>query len=399
MSVVFAIAPEPADANDMADCNTITDVPASALPSEGWNVVIENDVLAVVPDKTDEGYTQGLQFGYRFRPDQQPAWMSRPMETICRAIAGSLDSGHHRLLGSGSLFIGQHLFTPGNITNPQPILDDRPYAAWLYVGTRLELLQPLRESGFPRGFFHTFELQLGTLGPRAAGEWAQRNFHRLLSDQDEPLGWDNQLPNEFGVQGRYTLRALGAKRRIGPLEVDASAALDVGLGTVQGYGELSALVRLGRNLTDPIAGLLGPTIQTAKGLVEEPESSCLGGSRRFAIKECYVYLGIAGRASAFNQFLDDTPFAGGPRVDREPFTHDVLWGVRLRWRRFEWNYTAVRRSREFSPAPANAQNPRGEHEYGSFNVRCIAPIDTQTSKIDFACPAFFGLLLGAVALQ
>jgi lipid A 3-O-deacylase len=392
-------APSAAWSVDMSDCKSIEGAESSGVPSEGWNFVFENDVLAVVPDKTDEGYTQGLQFGYRFRPDKQPAWLSRPMEAVCRAVARVSDSDHRDLIGTGSLFIGQHLFTPGDIENPQPIPDDRPYAAWLYVGTRLEVLQPLRESGFPRGLFHSFELQLGTRGPRAAGEWAQRNVHRLINDDDEPLGWDNQLPNEIGVQGRYTLRALAGHQPLGWLEMDGSAALDIGLGTVQGYGELSALVRLGRNLTDPVAGLLGPKILKEKKLVEDTEPSCLGGARRFAIKECYLYVGVAGRATAFNQFLDDTPFAGGPNVDREPLTHDVFWGVRLRWRRFEWNYTAVRRSREFSPVPMSAQNPRGEHEYGSVNVRCIAPIDYGESRVDFACPVFFSVLLGAVALQ
>jgi lipid A 3-O-deacylase len=384
----------------MRDCNTAPG--RSGVPAAGWNFVWENDTA--VPDApTDEEYTQGLRFEYRFRPDEQPRWLGRPMGRICRWIAAASNPDHRDLYGAGSVFIGQHLFTPGDGDARGLILDDRPYAAWLYLGTRLEVAQPF-EGRFARsGLFHSFELQVGTLGPRAKGEWVQNEFHSLIGS-DPLLGWNNQLSDEWGVQGFYKIRALAGKWPGSRIEADVTVTSEVGLGTVQILAGTGGVFRVGRNLGDPVADLLGPRILRVDRAIggERARSElhgCLAGRGIFAIKECYAYVGVQGRVTAFNAFLDGGMFEGGHRVDREPFTYDLLWGARLRWSRFQLDYTAVTSSREFSPVPAQTQSRDGKHRYGAVNVRCFAPVDQHMRRWDLVCPGFFTVLLGLVASQ
>lgn len=384
----------------MKACNTEGHI--HRVPAAGWNFVWEND--SIVPSApADEEYTQGLQFGYRFRPDQEPKWLARPMGAICRWLAAASDAGHRDLLGAGSIFIGQHIFTPGDGDSLTLVDDDRPYAAWLYLGARLEVLQPFVSKFAKTGLYHSFELQVGTLGPRAQGGWVQNHFHKLIGS-DALLGWDNQLENEWGIQGLYKVRAVVHQW---PGRVaDATVGADVNIGTIQILGAASANFRLGRNLSDPVSEPLGPIIKGAAmnpaGMVapdvSEP-NGCLNGRWIFAIKECYVYVGVTGRATAFNAFLDGGMFNGGHSVDRDPFTYDWTWGARLRWSRFQFDYTVVNRSREFSPVPDMTQSRDGKHNYGAVNVRCFAPIGADTKRWDLVCPAFFTLLLGAVAAQ
>jgi lipid A 3-O-deacylase len=379
----------------MKDCNSSAN--DRGIPDAGWNLTWENDT-AIPADQTDRNYTQGLQLAYRFRPDEQPGWLARPMGAVCRWLSGLSDPSHRRLLGAGSVFIGQHMFTPDDTDETDLIPDDRPYAAWLYVGSRLEFAQPYTGRFATTGLFHSFELQVGTLGPRAQGEWVQNNFHKLIGS-DPVMGWDNQLPNEFGAQFHYKVRALLRKWPLGTVaETDIITSTELGLGTIQVFGGAGGTFRLGRNLGDPVVDQLTPTL-AAVGSTTRDENGCANGRGIFAIKECYLFVGINGRATAFNAFLDGGMFNGGHSVDREPFTYEWMWGARLRWSRFQLDYTAVNRSREFSPDPVATASNHGRHKYGAVNARCFAPLDGEKGRTDLICPGFFTLLFGLIAAQ
>lgn len=383
----------------MKDCNTASE--GKGVPAAGWNFVWEND--SVLPsDPTDQQYTQGIQIGYRFRPDHTPQLLGIPMGRLCKWISAHSDDGHGDLFGASSIFIGQHLFTPGNRRMTTLIPDDRPYAAWLYLGTRLEIAQPFKGKFAKSGLFHSFELQVGTLGPRANGEWVQNNFHKLIGS-DAYDGWDNQLPNEWGVQGFYNVRALVNKWSIGKAEADVSVNSELGLGTIQVLASAGSVFRFGKNLSDPVAEPLHPTFLNSKpGAADTApagEGNECANRRWLRIKECYVFVGVTGRATAFNAFLDGGMFEGGHSVDRDPLTYDWLYGFRARWSRFQFDYTVVNRSREFSPVPDDPLAGNGRHKYAAFNVRCFASIDSKQKRWDLACPGFFTLLVGLVAAQ
>lgn len=89
--------------------------------------------------------------------------------------------------------IGQELYTASDIRLPPELIGppDHPYAGWLYGGF-------FRDVSSADGSRATVGVDIGCLGPCAAGEWTQKNFHRVIN-QPEPRGWSKQVKNEVGV--------------------------------------------------------------------------------------------------------------------------------------------------------------------------------------------------------
>jgi hypothetical protein len=96
--------------------------------------------------------------------------------------------------------LGQDLYTGSDIKLPpaqMPVID-HPYAAWLYGGV-------WREQTDATGRSWKIGLDIGCLGPCAAGEKSQEILHKILR-QPQAQGWSTQLKNEAGVvlSGSYS---------------------------------------------------------------------------------------------------------------------------------------------------------------------------------------------------
>ena len=112
------------------------------------------------------------------------------------------------------------MYTPDDISVVDLIEEDRPYAGWLYGAVLLQIAdERLRRQ-------HAFELQLGIIGPEAGAEWAQTEVHKLIDDEI-PMGWDNQLPTEPGINFIYRYR-----RRVGGRYLDFVPHVGGALGTI-----------------------------------------------------------------------------------------------------------------------------------------------------------------------
>jgi lipid A 3-O-deacylase len=383
-------AATPLESADPAESCDNTDAPTRERGS--WYLVWENDAVAV-GSGSDEAYTQGMRLGYDYGTGAAPRWLRTQAGWLCKhANLLNLGQPAAKSQWSTGVFIGQNMFTPGSISEQGLIADDRPYAAWLHLGERFTLRSEIAPAVTN---YHHLELQVGLVGPQAQGEWVQTQFHKLIGDE-LPMGWDNQLPDEYEIFADYRFQQrrtlLSAES---PAEVDWFPGYEVGLGTLQDYLEGSVAIRIGRGLGEPPFGNLPARIpmmvqsRTTSGA--EPRT-CLNGRWIFAIEECFIYARISGRATALNVFLDGTNWSDSHRVDRDPFYHDWAVGFRLRWTSFELDYEFVRRSREFSPVPATAANRDGHHDYGSINAHC-------RNGSSWACPAFFLSLLTVMAFQ
>lgn len=111
-----------------------------------------------------------------------PAWLQRLGDYLPFFSPGS-----RRRYG---LSARQSIFTPEDKRRSDFIVDDRPYAGWLYGGLAL-----LADTGKE---LDTFELNIGVVGPSSGGEWVQDNVHRTIGST-KAAGWDNQLEDELGV--------------------------------------------------------------------------------------------------------------------------------------------------------------------------------------------------------
>ena len=134
--------------------------------------------------------------------------------------------------------IGQKLYTPqsGSISLngvDQPSLVDRPFAAYLYVGSTLNFLYN-NESNLKIG------AQLGVVGPDALGRQAQDFIHDNFGFY-HPSGWEYQVGNNVELNLSAEYNKLIA--RTSWVDVSASGYIDLGNGFT-GAG-LGALVRFG----------------------------------------------------------------------------------------------------------------------------------------------------------
>jgi hypothetical protein len=213
--------------------------------------------------------------------------------------------------------LAQEMHTPDDITIPDPPKDDQPYAGVLYVDS---VIYARRER-----WTHAWQLRLGVVGPASQAENVQRWFHEL-TDSDEPMGWDTQLPNEpvlnVGYTGTYLLAQgdLGksASWRVIPV---AYAGLGnyftgVGLGL---YGEV------GWNLVDALGGTalrLGFNAASTAGVgpVDGWSVSLSGG--------------VMGYGVAHYLPLDGTVFSDSRSVGSKPFIGMATFGLAVRHQSF-----------------------------------------------------------------
>lgn len=313
-----------------------------------WTFQTENDVYDL-SNATDEHYTNGLRLLALRRPGEGPGWVQKLADRLGKKLCPQTQT-----LNSVGFAIGQSIYTPDDITIPTFIPADRPYAGYLYGSLLVQVTDGSRQ--------HAFELQLGLVGPNSGAEWTQTHFHMLIHD-DLPLGWDFQLPNEPTVELTYRF-----SRRFGGENLDIVPHAGGSLGTVMVMADAGFTARAGFNISGfPLPDV--PNTIAPKSVRAEP-SALAAYSPAVSKKdrppwEAYVFAGADGRAVAHNIFLDGTVLSSSHSVDKENFVYDLRAGFSLRYKSFRFNYTFIRRSREFSP-PRGAND--GIHEFGSISL-------------------------------
>lgn len=148
----------------------------------GWVLNFDNDILA----DRDRDYTGGIALTLSGRRAQEYL-------VSLEGVRNWLDD----LLGISKLYAkephfqlhsvqyGATLFTPGDILNPAPIYDDRPYGSLFYLSNTELTVAPSAD----RAYLST--LTFGFMGLSAAG-YVQDAIHKVF-DSDIAEGWDNQI--------------------------------------------------------------------------------------------------------------------------------------------------------------------------------------------------------------
>lgn len=292
------------------------------------SLTLENDYFA----RTDQNYTNGFRIQY-LRPkghvSDLTGWLA---DTI-------LDVQDESRLYEG-VSIGQSLFTPRDITDPNPRPGEHPYAGWLY----LEFAGVVDRDDV----VDTLTLQAGVVGPLAMGEFTQNTVHQVIASAIAK-GWDNQLSNEPGLMLSLdrTWRVWRDSRRYG---FDLLPSAGVSLGNVKTEGRLGFTARFGPDLADD----LGPP-RVRPSLAG---GGFLSGSPGF---NWYLFTGFQARGVAKNIFLDGNNFADSARVEKRNFVHEAVAGIAFHIRGVRLAYTMVRRSREF-------QTQRDPHYFAAISL-------------------------------
>ena len=92
-------------------------------PAGAFTILFENDILGGFGE--DKHYTQGTRFSWLSPEAQVWHWV----EAGAQKLPFFPDDAHLRATYS----LGQNLYTPEDIKTTELIVDDRPYAGWLYA--------------------------------------------------------------------------------------------------------------------------------------------------------------------------------------------------------------------------------------------------------------------------
>ena len=308
--------------------------PAHADQPENGTVslLFENDLFY----KTDRDYTNGAQAAWTSAPEDTPNWA---VDTA-RLLPFFEQSGEVR----ASYALGQNIYTPSNLSAPNPPLDQRPYAGFSYASFGL-----IDESD-DKSRLDQIELQVGVIGPMSGAEEVQKFVHRLIHDRI-PQGWHYQLRDEPGIVLTYERNVKILPRLTeGPIGFDVEPDFGGAIGNVYDYVSAGAMARIGFNLPDDYGPVrIEPSLPGSNFF--EPRSG-LGA---------YIFAGIDGRAIARNLFLDGNTFESSRSVDKIPFVGDAQLGAAVAFRAFRLTFTHVFRSKEY-------KTQRAADQFGAINL-------------------------------
>ena len=326
-----------------------TDAPAAPI-ERPWttNFYLENDLFGT----TDQNYTNGIRLSFvspnlsSYRDDPAvPALVNRINERLDKLL--DFRDGLTRNL---VVSLGQLMYTPGDPEPRELIVDDRPYAGYLYLGFGFHARTADR--------LDSVEVNLGVVGPAALGEEAQDAIHGLR-DIDKFNGWDNQLRNEPTLQLVYENKLrLFDQPLPGGLQHDFISHAGAALGNVASYLNVGGEYRLGWDLpedfgTSAIRPAGDNSAPGAGDIRLYPSDKWLHGLHGF--------VSVDGRAVANDIFLDGNSWPDSHSVDKEHLVADVAVGVSFLVRQWKISYSQVFRSREF-------KGQARHHEYGSLSL-------------------------------
>jgi len=246
-----------------------------------------------------------------------------------------------------SFILGSVNFTPDDLSNPQPILSERPYASLLYLGNKR--VRASKTSAVAA------EALVGLLGSDVAAK-TQNTLHgwyRSVANTAEPVdpqGWDNQVSDggEPTIRLRFSHSRLRAEES-GQWDLATTWALSLGYQTNASLGVSARLGQLGSSFWsipfDPVnRGSFLPSLSSS---------------------EWYVWGAYRARLVAYDallqgQFRDSRVKFAETQIER--LVHEGAVGATVSLGKTQLTFAMNAKSAELK----NAERRR--HFWGSFNI-------------------------------
>lgn len=280
---------------------------------------------------TDRNYTNGLKLTAlttdlrAFDSSEVPG----PLRSLARTLDPLLPDNTEPKLG---LSLGQNIYTPEDTQTTAYQPNDRPYAAWLYLGVMFQAYRPSLEGSIAT--LDTLEVQLGVVGPAALGKQVQNEFHRLIN-AETAKGWDHQLKNEPGLnlvyERKWRFETQDARTGWG---ADLIPHAGFSLGNIFTYANAGGSLRYGYKLPADFG----------TNLIRPSGDSNAGRRERFGI---WLFGSVDGRAVARDITLDGNTFRDSPSINKKPFVADLVGGIAVGTRHWQLTYAQALRTKEF----------------------------------------------------
>ena len=285
---------------------------------------------------TDRHYSQGFFVSYWNADDSD----GKSFLGSARLMNAVWSLGMEVEVTRGGWSIGQEIYTPENIGfGPSSFgvgfsldafdlqTDDRPYAGYLYLAPQWERRGKVSFLGMDAvPARDRFSIELGVVGPASGAEAIQTRWHELFNGV-VPVGWDNQLENEFAfklhAERTWLLRHQVQDSSFG-LEIMPTVGFDLG------------------NVSTRLTA--GAEVRAGFGDFRLFDLPSTGGGTD---KGVYLFASAEGWAVGRNIFLDGNTFASSHSVDKEVWVGEASFGVGFNTPTLEGRVAWVGRSREF----------------------------------------------------
>lgn len=301
---------------------------------------------------TDNYYTNGWQINY-ITEDLRPA---HQREALPEGVAGWLVRNGPFAQDADALYrwglhLAQDTYTPRNFETPVLNLNDRPYAGWMRLAGSLRAVTPKR--------MDVVEVSLGLTGPWSGAEAIQKNVHKWIGN-NEPKGWDNQIPTEPTLQASWN-RYWHLREDFGnDVAFDMTPRIGMTLGNARTHASAGVEFRGGWYLPYDY-GVNGMTGAGTHGVPYSDLDRRLADTADFSI---YGFLGGEVRAVARDMFLDGSLLRDSHSVDKEHFVGEFRTGGAVGIERFTLSFATNYRSPEFEKQPT-------WHLYATFSLAYV----------------------------
>lgn len=301
-------------------------------------ITLDNDLFILTDN--DGYYTNGIHFRFESKPFDEFSHDNTPsfLLPLLKPFPVVTDTFGQRTL---AYQFGQAMFTPENITISERQPDDLPYAGMLYVAADL--------SARNTSYADTIRFMAGIVGPWSQADEVQQQIHYVTSS-DEPNGWEYQLHNEFVLNMMYERRtAFHSGQFESGFNYQWVGIQQAELGTINTGAEVSLAILFTEH-----------NMRHSHNL----QSSIAHNAYLFSTdlnKGFFTMLGITGRLTLRNIFLDGNTFRDSPGVEKELWSASIFYGIGYATGQWKISASWFRGSKRFATQD-------GGSSYGSITL-------------------------------